>query len=118
MRTFFIFLFVAIVSLIVYNPEMEDFKAYTETLFAEKAKADPSRTSTITRMMKQDTVLAGVQEQSYATERNNFLIFSTYSITRNTSDNQLEQQRYFGIAGMFFEMGSSDEQMAAHAAQP
>ncbi len=118
MRTFLIFLFVAIVSLIVYNPEMEDFKTYTETLNAEKAKADPSRTSTITRMMKQDTVLAGVKEQSYATERNNFLIFSTYSITRNLSDSQVEQKRYFGIAGMFFELSNNDEQMAAHAAQP
>lgn len=118
MRTFFIFLFVALVSLIVYNPEMEDFKAYTETLHAEKAKAAPERTSTLTRMMKQDTVLAGTPELSYATERNNFLIFSTYSITRNTSDNQIEQKRYFGIAGMFFEMSSSDEPMAAHAAQP
>ncbi len=106
MRTLFIFLFVAIVSLIVYNPKMEDFKSYIDSL-SQKEQFDQTRSSLITRMTEPDTVLAGSRKAGYTTERNNYLIFSTYRISLSVNGKEFEQSHFLGIAGMFFELGNS-----------
>jgi hypothetical protein len=95
---------------------MEDFKTYFQTQ-TNKERFDDSRSSLVTRMTERDTVLTGMDMPGYATERNNFLIFSTYRITQSHNGELVEKGSFLGIAGMFFELGDS-EAMAAHAAQP
>ena len=106
MRTFLIFLFVAVVSLIVYNPEMDDFHKYLETA-AEKEQLD-QQTSIINQMFTQDTAKPGSSKPVSHTERNNFFVFSTYKIATSEEDQLLppEEAKYIGIANMFFEMGA------------
>ena len=107
MRTFFIFLFVAIVSLIVYNPEMVDFRSYVDDL-AQKRQFDQQRTALVTRMLRSDTVSLGSATTAYSTERNNYLIFSTYKMKVTASQEEYLVGNYLGIAGMFFDMGADD----------
>ena len=117
MRTFFIFLFVAIVSLVVYNPEMDDFRAYYESV-SLKRQFDQERSSIVTRMFEPDTVSMGASSSTNATERNSYLLFSTYNVTVHIEDEEFVLGRYLGIAGMFFDLGGDTDIMEAHAAQP
>ena len=116
MRTVLIFLFVAVVSLIVYNPEMNDFQEYLRTA-AEKAQLD-QQTSIINQMFTQDTVQPGFSKPVSHTERNNYFVFSTYKISISEEDQLLpaKESRYIGVANMFFEMGASSKE--AQAIQP
>ena len=113
MRTLFIFLFVAIVSLIVYNPKMDDFQTYFETA-SQKKQFEQERAALVTRMLKSDTVSLGSSQPAYSTERNNYLIFSTYKVKMNVSRQEVLVGNYFGIGGMFFDLGADD----AGGAQP
>ena len=117
MRTVLIFLFVAVVSLIVYNPEMSDFQDYLADA-AEKEHLD-KQTSIINQMFTQDTVEPGIAKPVSHTERNNYFVFSTYKISISDEDQLLppEESRYVGVANMFFEMGPSPSQ-EAQAIQP
>ena len=113
MRTVLIFLFVAVVSLIVYNPEMNDFQKYLEDA-AEKQELD-QQTSIINQMFTQDTVEPGFSKPISHTERNNFFVFSTYKFSISDEDQLLppEESRYIGIANMFFEMGAPSKESQA-----
>ena len=109
MRTFLIFLFVAVVSLIVYNPEMDDFKSYIENTFHEQQLKE--QTSVINQMFskERETASPRLTPPSTYTERNNYLIFSTYKISLVEKEKYLDplESRYLGIASMFFEIGHS-----------
>ncbi len=118
MRTLFIFIFVAVVSLFVYNPEMDDFKAFLDQE-TRPAASHREHTSFPERMFNADTTTADAPPKptGYATERNNFLLFSTYRVYIADDFHEQELGRYIGVATMFFELGSSDG-VNAHAAQP
>lgn len=113
MRTFLIFLFVAVVTLIFYNPEMDDFQEYLETT-SEKEQVD-QQTSIINEMFTQDTVKPSFSKPISHSERNNFFVFSTFKISVSDEDQLLppEEARYIGIAKMFFELGPSSEDSQA-----
>ncbi len=115
MRTFLIFIFVAVVSLFVYNPELDDFKSYMDKSLQETAQRE--QTSFSERMFNADTTTAEQPAAGYSTERNNFLFFSTYRVVETDDFRETEIGRYLGIATMFFELGKSDI-ASAHAAQP
>ena len=117
MRTFFIFIFVTVVSLFVYNPEMDDFTTFLakETKSTERPQ---EHTSLADRMFNADTTTADAEPPTgYITDRNNYLLFSTYRVYRADDFHEDELGRYLGIATMFFQIGSSDG-LNAHAAQP
>ncbi len=116
MRTFLIFIFVAVVSLFVYNPELDDFKSFLDASVQETAMQQ-ERTAFTERMFNADTTTADPKPTGYNTERNNFLLFSTYRLTKVDDFREVEEGRYLGIATMFFQLGTS-ENMTAHAAQP
>ncbi len=117
MRTFLIFIFVALVSLLVYNPKMDDFRSYLEQ--AERVSpVERERTSLTNRMFNADTTTANQEPQKgVSTERNNYLLFSTYRVIQTDDFREVELGKYLGIATMFFQLGTS-ENMTAHAAQP
>jgi len=109
MRTFYIFIFVTVVSLFFYNPEMDDFKS-----FLNKETRPASQTQEFTaipdRLLNTDTTAADAEEEptGYSTQRNNYLIFSTYRVFRADDFHEAEFGRYLGIATMFFELGATD----------
>lgn len=115
MRTFLIFLFVTVVSLFVYNPELDDFKAFLDKETQEATT--PDQTSITDRMFNADTTTAEKPSAGFATERNNYLLFSTYNVTQVDDFREVEYGRYIGIATMFFQIGESED-MTAHAAEP
>ena len=110
MRTFLIFLFVALVSLTFYNPEINDFQEFLDEA-SEKEQYD-RQTSAINQMFTKDTVEPGLSKPIYHTERNNFFVFSTYKISVSEEGQLLppEETRYLGIATMFFELGGSSDE--------
>ena len=116
MRTFLIFIFVAVVSLLVYNPELDDFKSYMDRSM-QQTSAQQEQTSFSERMFNADTTTAEQQPTGYSTERNNFFLFSTYRVVQTDDFRETEIGRYLGVATMFFELGKSDV-ATAHAAQP
>ena len=112
MRTFLIFLFVAVVSLIVYNPDMNDFRDYLETTEHEAQLEE--QTSIINQMFTREAG-AAVQQGKPVTmkERNNFFIFSTYKLSLSDEEGFLDpmERTFLGIGSMFFELGSSNAPM-------
>ena len=96
---------------------MDDFKAYLESSI-EKEQLD-QKTSIINQMFTQDTVNPRSSQPITSTERNNFLVFSTYKISVVDPEKLIppQESNYIGIASMFFELGSSGS-AEAHAAQP
>ena len=108
MRTFLIFLFVAVVSLIVYNPQMDDFKNYLEDIAEEEAL--DKQTSIINQMFTQDTINPRMTKPLSTTERNNYFVFSTYKISITEEGHLLpsHESSYIGIANMFFELDNEE----------
>ena len=116
MRTFLIFIFVAVVSLFVYNPEMDDFNSFLDKSVVQHVRKQ-ERKSFTDRLFNADTTTAEPKPTGYSTERSNYLFFSTYRVTKVDDFREVEEGRYLGIATMFFPLGIS-ENMTAHAAQP
>lgn len=113
MRTFLIFLFVAVVTLVFYNPEMDDFQRFLETS-SEEEQVD-QQTSIINQMFTQDTVKPSFNKPVSHTERNNYFVFSTFKFSVSDEDQLLppEESNYIGIAKMFFELGSPSKEAQA-----
>ncbi|MFK7846656.1 MAG: hypothetical protein AB8G77_15250 [Rhodothermales bacterium] len=116
MRTFLIFIFVALVSLFVYNPELDDFTSFLDKNI-QQANNQREQTSITDRMFNADTTTADQKPVGYSTKRNNYLLFSTYTLTISDDFREEELGKYLGVATMFFEIAKS-ENMTAHAAQP
>ena len=119
MRTLLIFLFVTVVSLIVYNPEMDDFHDYMDRI-SKRQQFEQERSALITRIFRPDTVaLSGRSPDvsSLIMERNSFLLFSTYDVKVVINGDDYPMGHYLGIAGMFFDLGASLPE-EAHAAVP
>lgn len=116
MRTFLIFIFVALVSLFVYNPELDDFTTFLDKNI-QQTDDQREHTSITDRMFNADTTTADQEPVGYLTKRNNYLLFSTYTLTISDDFRDEELGKYLGIATMFFELGKS-ENLNAHAAQP
>ena len=96
---------------------MDDFKAYLENALEEEALNQ--QTSIINQMFTQDTVNPRSSRPVTSTERNNFLVFSTYKISVTNNDQLITPQEssYLGIANMFFELGTSGN-TEQHIEQP
>ena len=116
MRTFLIFIFVALVSLFVYNPEMDDFNSFQDKSI-KRTINNREHTSFTNRMFNADTTITVPKPAGYTTERSNYFLFSTYRVTIVDDFRETEVGRYLGIATMFFSLGNS-ENMTAHAAHP
>ena len=105
MRTFFIFIFVSVVSLYVYNPELDDFKDHIAEINFElnqDIQQNNPLGRTITRT-NQDPIPTIVGS---SIKEKNFLMFSIYELDIGTSVTRPVVWRYVGILGMFFEIDS------------
>lgn len=113
MRTLLIFLFVAVVTLSVYNPTMDDFKAYVEaeTLKREQEQA---MNNIVGRLLTGNEVNMNTSLMGSSTERDNWLLFSTYKVSLLDKDQALREWRYLGIGSFFFVLEAPHE-MDLHA---
>ena len=105
MRTFLIFLFVASVSLFIYNPTLTDFDEHLDEMMFEEQHED-ARTGLIGRTLEGENTTFNVSQISRSVQRNNFFLFSTYEVELNEEEVPLGQSPYMsfvGIGGMFFQ---------------
>lgn len=105
MRTLLIFLFVSVVTLVFYNPTMDDFKDHIEAQTRERQR-ELSMNNMVGRMLTGEQVNMDTSLMGSSTERNNYLIISTYTISLTDADNTLREWKYLGVGGFFFEMES------------
>lgn len=103
MRTLSIFLFVAIVTLLVYNPTMDDFRDYVEAETAKRER-EMAMDNIVGRMLTGNQVNMNTSIMGSSTERNNFLLFSTYKVSLLDAEDALLEWRYLGIGSFFIEM--------------
>ncbi|MDZ4702131.1 MAG: hypothetical protein SH809_20640 [Rhodothermales bacterium] len=103
MRTLLIFLFVAIVTLLVYNPTMDDFKDHIEAETRQRER-ELSMNNMVGRMLTGEQVNMNTSLMVSSTERNNYLILSTYKVSLPDADEALREWKYLGVGGFFFEM--------------
>lgn len=105
MRTFFIFIFVSVVSLYVYNPDLDDFKDYIADinfeLNQEMQQTNPlGRTVTRSNPKPIPTIVGS------SIKERNLLMLSIYELDTGTSVTRPVIWRYIGVLGMFFEIDS------------
>ncbi len=114
MRTLFIFLFVSVVTLIIYNPTMDDFKEHIEmeTMKREREKA---LNNVVGRLLAGEQISMNTSVMGRSTERNNYLVYSTYRVALASEDGTAHEWTYLGIGSFFFEMDAPNE-IDLHAA--
>ncbi len=103
MRTLLIFLFVSVVTLFVYNPTMDDFKDHIEAETRERER-ELSMNNMVGRMLTGEQVNMNTSLMGSSTERNNYLILSTYKVSLTDADDTLREWSYLGVGGFFFEI--------------
>jgi hypothetical protein len=103
MRTLLIFLFVAIVTLVFYNPTMDDFKDHIEAETRERER-ELAMSNMVGRMLSGEQVNMNTSLMGTSTERNNYLLLSTYKVSLTDADDTMHEWKYVGVGGFFFEM--------------
>lgn len=103
MRTALVALVIVVIALVWFNPDMEDFKGFV-ALQSERILLNEAGESELGRVL---SGVAGSLAGSYVdriTERNNYFVFSTYTIDFDGAEAEGEEWAFVGIAGQFFEM--------------
>lgn len=105
MRTALVALLIVLIVLLIFNPNMDDFRIFAETQ-SERLLLDEAGDTALGRALSS---LGGSLAGSYVdriTERNNYLFFSTYTI--DLGEGEDDEWQFLGIAGMFFETDTPD----------
>ena len=88
--------------LFFFNPDMEDFKAFvstrSEALLGERMGSGALGEA----LSAAGSRLAG-RYVDRVTERNDYLVFSTYTVDLDGADSAEEDWRFLGVAGQFIE---------------
>lgn len=103
MRIAVILATIALVALFIFNPEMETFQQFVET-HSERLLEREFGDSTLGRAL---SGVAGSLAGSYVdriTERDNYLVFSIYTIDLDGDRGDEEEWRFLGMAGQFLEL--------------
>ncbi len=93
----------AAILLFLFNPDMEDFSVFAKEQSAVLME-DQLGGSALARMLAgagSDLVGGAVAR---ATERNNYFLFSTYTLDFDGDNREGNEWRFLGVAGMFFEL--------------
>ena len=102
MRTALVALLIVLIALLIFNPDMDDFRLFAEEQ-SERLLLDEAGDTAFGRALSS---LGGSLAGSYVdriTEYNNYLFFSIYTIDLDGADAEGEEWKFLGIAGMFFE---------------
>ena len=103
MRTPILLAVIALVVLFLFNPEMEAFQIFAEEQSA-RILQQQTGDSDLGRMLSGvGASLVGSNIHRF-TERQNYGVFSIYTIDLDGDDEQEEEWRFLGIAGQFLEL--------------
>ena len=94
---------IAAIVLILLNPDMEDFAAFAreQSALLMQEQVGGGMLGRVLSGAGAD-VVGGLVEK--ATERNSYLIFSTYTLDFDGASQKGNEWRFLGIAGTFFEL--------------
>ena len=101
MRTALVVVILALIALFIFNPDMEDFQAFVQTQSGQILGEKLGDGALGRALSGAGSALAG-RYVDRVTERNDYLIFSTYTIDLDR-DAEDDEWRFLGIAGMFVE---------------
>jgi hypothetical protein len=92
----------AVVVLIAFNPEMPDFQVFVETQ-SERILVQETGNTALGQLLSGAgaSLLGGMIDQ--VTERDNYVLFSIYTIDLDGPDEEANEWQFLGIAGQFFE---------------
>lgn len=102
MRTGLVAATVIVIALAIFNPGMEQFQAFVRDR-AEFAIEEETGGSMLGRALSGAGASIAGEYVQRVTDRENFYIFSTYSIDLDGSGGQ-EEWKFLGIAGQFVEL--------------
>jgi hypothetical protein len=103
MRTGIVVALLAVIALAFLNPSMDDFALFAETHAENLILQETGDTMLGRALSGAGGNLAG-EYVKRITERDNYLIFSTYTIDFDGSDSDEEDWEFLGIAGRFVEL--------------
>ena len=102
MRTPILLTLLAVAFLIIFNPDMEEFQDFVEA-HSERIVQAELGDSAVARAL---SGAAGGLASRYIdriTERDNYFVFSIYTVDLDGADADAEEWRFLGVAGQFFE---------------
>lgn len=103
MRTALVIIILAVIALIWYNPEMEDFKVFVEERSELILQQEVGEGALGRILSGAGARLAGAYVDRI-TERHNYLVFSTYEIDLDGAEADEDVWRFVGIGGRFLEL--------------
>ena len=103
MRTPILLTLIALVVLFLFNPEMDDFQIFAETQ-SERLLRQQTGDGEVGRVLSGlGASLLGSNIHRF-TERQNYGVFSLYTINLGDEGEPEEEWRFLGIAGQFLEL--------------
>lgn len=103
MRTGIVVAVVGAVALAIFNPGMDEFRLFIGDR-AEQIIADETGDSVLGRALSGTGGSLASQYVARITERDNYILFSTYTIDLDGRESDEEHWSFLGIAGQFLEL--------------
>lgn len=103
MRTGLVVAILAVIALAFFNPGMDEFRTFIRTQAEGMIQQETGDTAVGRALSGLGGSLAG-QYVDRVTDRNNYVVFSTYTIDLDGPESEDEDRRFLGIAGRFFEL--------------
>lgn len=107
MRTGLVVALLGVIALAIFNPGMDTFRVFIGER-AEQIIVDETGDSSLGRALSEAGGSLAGQYVDRITERDNYIIFSTYTIDLDGRDSDEEQWSFLGIAGQFLELERPD----------
>jgi hypothetical protein len=103
MRTGLVALLIVVLALIWFNPDMADFKTFIGAQSERLLQQETDDSEFGDFLSQAGGALAGAFVDRI-TDRNNYLLFSTYTIDFDGDEADENEWRFLGIAGFFLEL--------------
>ena len=103
MRTGLVVAVLAVIALAFFNPGMDEFRTFIRTQAEGMIQRETGDTALGRALSGVGGNLAG-QYVDRITDRNNYFVFSTYTVDLDGNESEDEDWRFLGIAGRFFEL--------------
>jgi hypothetical protein len=103
MRTGLVALIIVVLALIWFNPDMADFKGFVGTQSERLLQHETGESELGGLLSQAGGALAGAFVDRIA-DRDNYLLFSTYTIDFDGAEADANEWRFLGIAGFFLEL--------------
>ena len=102
MRTGIVVAALAVIALVWFNPDMDDFRLFIETRTEDLIRREAGETPVGGALSRLGSNLAGAYIGE-VTDRNNYVVFSTYTIDLDGQESETGDWRFVGIGGRFIE---------------